>query len=569
MKMKQVAALAFAGVLCTGMLAACGNTEQQSTEAASTQAASTQAASTEAAAEAAVEEAAAEAAVEEVAEEAAAEAVAEEAATEAAAEAVAGSFAGFDETINISMYGMSFFGDGGVKEVNDAINEISKEAINVTVDFTVMDVATYMQQIGLMLSGGEAFDLVMDTAIPVTSFPTFMAQKQLLDISEYLPEYAPETYELMQDYIGACEVNGGIYGIPSYRQYNSNYYIVMRKDILDELKLTEQAEAIDSWTDFEAIMEAVSAAQDSLPDSMKTTAMICNYDTTGNIISGAMENTAAEDFADCYGMDVLAQQNKMLYVDENGTVQSWFETDDYKAIIDRVHSWYEKGYVYKDSATSTETGDTMMANGVTFSFSTQSEYGIETAKRNATGYDVLCVPIVSIPVQSQNGNTWAWSVPVTSENPEAAVAFMNLMWTNADIMNLLVWGVEGRDYEVNDEGEAVLLESKQYQSGDWWFGNQFLAYPAEGNGGDFRELALADMLAAEMSPYYGCVVDTNGIANEITAVSNVLTQYEPALESGTADPATVTEMIDGMKAAGLDTILAEYQAQLDAWLANQ
>jgi putative aldouronate transport system substrate-binding protein len=211
----------------------------------------------------------------------------------------------------------------------------------------------------------------------------------------------------------------------------------------------------------------------------------------------------------------------------------------------------------------------MMANGVTFSFSTMSEFGVETAKRNATGYDLVCVPIVEVPVQSQNGNTWGWSVPVTSENPEAAVAFMNLMWTNEDIMNLLVWGIEGRDYEVNDEGEAVLLESKQYQSGDWWFGNQFLAYPAEGNGGDFRELALADMLSATMPPYYGCVVDTNGIANEITAVSNVLTQYEPALESGTADPAGLSEMIDAMKAAGLDTIIAEYQTQLDAWLANQ
>jgi putative aldouronate transport system substrate-binding protein len=301
--------------------------------------------------------------------------------------------------------------------------------------------------------------------------------------------------------------------------------------------------------------------------------MICNYDTTGNIISGAMENTAPEAFADCYGFDVLAQNIKVVYVDDNGTVGSWFETEDYKTIIERVHDWYEKGYVYKDSATSADTGDTMMANGVTFSFSTMSEYGVEVAKKNATGYDLVVVPIVEVPVQTQNGNTWAWSVPVTSENPEAAVAFMNLMWTNADIMNLLVWGIEGRDYEVNAEGEAVLLPTKEYQSGDWWFGNQFLAYPAEGNGGDFRVLALADMLSASMSPYYGCVVDTSGIANEITAVSNVLTQYEPALESGTIDPADssvgLDVMISALHDAGLDIVLAEYQAQLDAWLAQQ
>ena len=115
-------------------------------------------------------------------------------------------FTGFEETQTIDMYGLSFFGDGGLTEVMDAINAISEEEINVHVNYTPMDVATYMEQIGLMLSGGEAFDLVMATAIPTVSFSTMQSQNQLMDISEYLDYYAPEMMELMSDYIAATTV---------------------------------------------------------------------------------------------------------------------------------------------------------------------------------------------------------------------------------------------------------------------------------------------------------------------------------------------------------------------------
>lgn len=477
----------------------------------------------------------------------------------------------FDDMQEIDVYAMTVFSDAGSQEVEDAINEISEAEINVHVNLNVLDVTSYMQQVGLMLSGGEKFDLLMCTAIPSVSFGTMQSQNELLDISEYLDEYAPETKELMSDYLAAMTVDGAIYGVPSYRLYNSNYYILMRKDILDQLGLTEQAEAIDSWSDYEAIMEAVANAQDSLPDELKTNSMLVNADSQGTVINCMSTDFAADAFADCYGFDVLGDGNKLIYVDEEtDTVECYFASDDYRATVERVHDWMQKGYIYKDAAISDDAADNLMKSGLTFSFTSQSEYGVKAVKEAATGYELVSVEVAGIPIQTTNGNAWGWSVPTTSDNPEAAVAFMNLMYTNADIENLLVYGIEGRDYELNDAGEACLLEDKVYQSSDFLYGNQFNAYPSEGSGSDFREKSLENMESAEVSKYFGLVVSTGDISNELTAISAVLSKYEAGLESGSSDPDEVLDqMLSELDAAGLQTVLDYYQNALDAWLAEQ
>ena len=58
--------------------------------------------------------------------------------------------------------------------------------------------------------------------------------------------------------------------------------------------------------------------------------------------------------------------------------------------------------------------------------------------------------------------------------------------------------------------------------------------------------------------------------NEITACNNVKTKYENALNTGSLDPATaLPKMIQELKDAGVDTVIAEKQAQVDAWMASK
>ena len=79
-----------------------------------------------------------------------------------------------------------------------------------------------------------------------------------MDITDVAAQYAPRPFETIGDTVlSGVTIDGKLYGIPTYRVLNANYYIIMRGDILDELGLREQAQNMKTWADYESIMSAV------------------------------------------------------------------------------------------------------------------------------------------------------------------------------------------------------------------------------------------------------------------------------------------------------------------------
>lgn len=481
-----------------------------------------------------------------------------------------GSNSGSGDITEIEVYGLTMVPIDEMQEVVDAINEISEKEIGVRIKYEVMDMGTYAGQMSLMFSSGEAGDLVLTTPIPVASFASMTAQNQLLDISDLLTEYAPELKETVGDIINGCKVGDAIYAVPTYRILNSENTLVMRTDILEELGLVEQAEAISSWSDYEAILKAVADGQSTLPENLRTTSLVANGDAGANVLTTERYMVDGDSFSDIYGFDSLGDTYKVVMVDEStDTVMNYYESDGYQEMIGMVNKWYNNGWVYRDAATSPDGGQTFIQNGVTFSYVSTGEMGSNAVREAAISMDLTEIKLADIPLQTGNAQKFSWGVPSTSEAPEAAVKFMNLMYTNADIENLLCYGIEGRDYELNDKGEAVKLDGALYSGSDFLYGNQFLAYPAKGQGSDFRETTLAAFKDAPLSKYYGCSIDTSGISNEITAVNSVLEQYNRGLQAGSLSLSQYDTFIKAMKDANVQKIIDEYQKQLDEWLAEQ
>lgn len=476
------------------------------------------------------------------------------------------------EVTEIEMYALALGETGGLKEVEDAVNVIAEEKANVHVNLTLMDASSYMEQMGLMLAGNERVDLMQITPLGSVGFNACQSQNQLQDISELISKEAPQLTETVGAYLKGMEVEGSLYGVPGFRLLNSNMYVYMRGDVLDELGLRQEAEAVNSWSGLEAIFEKVYHAQDSLPEELRTSYMIANTGGTGDVITTAPALAGNDDWSQASGYDTLGDSYYIVGVDEAAdTVFSWYESEDFHKEIQIVKAWYDKGYVYKDAAISEDTGDNNIKNGVAFANVAFSEPGVEQAKEAATGYDLVCLQISTGPVTTGSARSWGWSVPVTAEEPEAAARFLNLMYTDPEIENLLVWGIEGRDYEVNEAGEAAALEGASYSSGDFLWGNQFLAYPSKGQGGDFREISKAEMEAAGISKYYGCSVNVDTISGELTAVNNVISGAYATLVSGNSFDleGDYAKFVGDLQAAGLEKILETYQQALDAWLAGQ
>ena len=100
----------------------------------------------------------------------------------------------------------------------------------------------------------------------------------------------------------------------------------------------------------------------------------------------------------------------------------------------------------------------------------------------------------------------------------------------------------------------------------WALGNQFNCYVWETNDPDIWEQTKAYQNEGVESLAYGFVFDPTPVANQEAAVQNVYDQYRMSLECGVVDPeSTLAEMNEKLYAAGLQDIIDEKQAQLDAW----
>ena len=469
--------------------------------------------------------------------------------------------------INVALMTGKSYDPSITEAITERLNEISESKIGVHVNVNYYDGGSYMTQVPLQLAAGDKLDLVFCTPMPATSFGTLYAQNQLMDITDYMEEYAPETLEILGDYIGGTSVAGRIYGVPCYRTYSQIGYIIMRQDILDELGLAEKAAAIDSWSDYEEILTEVAANTDIAP---------LGNSSKGTTLTVYPVDFGTDDFADNYWFDSLSDANSSIYSDEKtDTIDCWFYTDGYKETAKRVWEWYHKGLVYKDAAISEDAGETIMSTGTIFSYIISGGFDAEMSKEASTGYELCLVPITPYKISTKSTQFFSYAVPANSDEPEAAVSFLNLMMSDKDIANALCWGVEGRDYVVID-GEACFPEGLDastvpYHESDMLFGNTFNALPWDGQGADLREIELEYEASASASKYLGFTFDSSTITNEFTAVNGVTLQYMGLLSSGAEDnfEATYEEFINKLHDAGMDTIIAEYQRQLDAWLAEQ
>ena len=148
---------------------------------------------------------------------------------------------------------------------------------------------------------------------------------------------------------------------------------------------------------------------------------------------------------------------------------------------------------------------------------------------------------------------------------------LNELYTNPQLADLIIYGIEGVHYEITEDGflDANAGSSPDtYSTLNWLYPNQFASTVLVGNTADLWERTETFNNEAIKSPALGFAFDSTKIATELTSVTNVYEEYQKSLEYGFVDPEVgIPEMLEKMNNAGLAKIIAEKQAQLDAWAA--
>jgi putative aldouronate transport system substrate-binding protein len=174
-------------------------------------------------------------------------------------------------------------------------------------------------------------------------------------------------------------------------------------------------------------------------------------------------------------------------------------------------------------------------------------------------------------------NNVSWMIASNSDVTETALKFLNLTYTDEDIVNLLIYGIRDRDYVLDEEGYMSYPEGQDATTVPYTaqlscgtLGNYFIMYPMVGTSKESLEWELEQNQNADVSPAMGFSFDSSAYRTQYTAVTNVINQYLPGLMCGSVDPETeIPKFVSALNDAGYQDILAAKQEQLDAWSASK
>lgn len=441
-----------------------------------------------------------------------------------------------------------------LEAVEAGINEIIGSHMDATVKLEILEWGVFSDQQKLMLSSGE------DIALMFTfdSTRNYAATNQVRDITDLCNTYAADALEELGIYAQACQIDGKYYGLPTFHEYTKDSGLVCRTDILEELGIDPIN--VKTWDDIENVLAKVKEAHPEM-----------------NVLSPVEVGSGVLDYYMEGKFDVLTDGVGVRMTEDGSKVLSIYDTPEFMELAKLAYDWNQKGYFMADATTVTDTRQDLLAAGNTFGYIGQIHPGTATQELKNSGVKVTTIPVGEKALTTGNVNFAQYMVPTGCSTPEKAVKLLDLMLTDKEISNLLMYGVEGKDYIVKDEAAGVVGYPEGVDSSNvgwnnetWLAGNGALAYAWESDSADIWKQYEEFNASAVPSPLYGFTFDTTNVKTEITAITNVIKKYKAVICAGYSEPEeAVAQMVSELQAAGIDNIIKEAEAQINAWRSNQ
>ncbi len=440
-----------------------------------------------------------------------------------------------------------------LEKISAALSEITEEKLNCDVELTRVGYASYMQQINLMLSSGDELDLFVPMADPTE----YVNAGQLQPIDDLIERFAPNLSAALEERDWESQTyNGEIYGLPINGEKGYTIGFGMRKDICDELGID-----YENFQDWDDLYDALVKVKEAYPD------MYPIVSNAGDMFGGSIVYIGQDSCGDTNNLAVLEDP-----FDEDGQIVSFFETDLFRETCERMYQWAQEGLIMPDASTNTDSCNTLVAAGKAFGYFQHMTPGWETeATQNNGGIETVAW---KYGVPTYTGSTMAWYIPTSSGDPERAVAFFDLMYSDSTVANLVINGIEGENYVMVDEENGIITypEGKDastngYSRLEWAWPNERLSYQIQGLEVDYTESDEFESIA-QTPVSFGFKFDSTAVMNQITACLNVYEKYVPALLCGSLDPdEAIPALNEEMEKAGIQDIIDEKQAQFDEWKA--
>lgn len=455
----------------------------------------------------------------------------------------------------------------GITDVEAAVNEqVQHLGVKVTLyPISVYDLAT---QTDLMIMNGDKLDLVITF---VTGVGNLVNKGELLELDDLYAQYGSDIKNAEDTAMAGGYYNGTLYAIPSEEKHARSYGFFARKDILDELDMSFDVDKIYSLEDLEELFAAYKA----------------EYGDGHYCIAGT---NAKMDFYDqMYAIDNLGCSNSTgvllgAGLDGETKIENLYASDEYKEYAGRMYQWAQAGYFSPDAATNTDSGTVQVQSGYYLGKFNDTETDMTSNLSRDCGYEMVPITLAESYATTSMYQVSMWGIPSTCENPEKTFQFLNYLYADNDVANILTNGLEGVTYDVVEKGERPGQMVIQYADGVNAANAPYImplhVFGDKLNIGVFEPMTLDYYTMAKefnesipdsrKSLSLGYVFDSTSVSTQRSAVDAVVQQYVGMIACGTQDPTTLLkEFNEALSTAGIDDIMTENQTQFDAWLEQK
>ena len=445
----------------------------------------------------------------------------------------------------------------GIKEVQKAISNITEEELGIAVELLPVATSDLESSAISTVSYGKQLDLCLSLGTGVSNL---VKTDSILELDELIQEYGQDIIQICQDQLNGGKYGEALYGIPVSYVRGCNGAFIARTSILDKYQI-EIEDRFHSIEELENIFETIKNGEGE----------------DFYILAGGFENSNLP-FDYIYPLDDFGGGMGLLLDEKMETerkVENYYASEEYEKYAKRMYEWAKKGYYSPDAYVSTTIGSVQMASGKYFGVFA-GDSGQTVSEYSATvGEECTAIELMPAMVTSGSSSTVLWSITKTCKNPEKTMEFLNLLYKDERIVNLLMYGIEDKSYKVIEKDSHGTLISKNENAPYWCdfgvFGDRlkyYILYP--GTTRTNEELRKFSEAIEIVSPAVGFTPDFSKCMSEYSYVKNVIFKYRPLINTGAVNPEVELPLfLQELKDAGAEELLKTVSEQYSEFSAEQ
>lgn len=465
-----------------------------------------------------------------------------------------------------------------------AFNEQLQQYVpNTTVEFIDVSFDEYSEKFSQVLASGEGVDLAWTGWL--INKPQNIADGNLMPLDDLLAEYGQGIVDILGENVVEIHRNaadGKLYYLPSWQGLcgERRGWLVVTEiaELAGDTWIEDTEAALNKWRnnysgieDFQAVLDQATKYLAAAKEAGKLGAGI----NTGRAFGWSMYN-GMYSFLGVGGAEI-----GITYCDGTFTVKDGVAGEHYKLYAKTMADWYKEGYIRSDIMSVDTSTLTTPKNGeitdTTYVFSCDpylTEADQEAAIADA-GMDMTYLPIEENAYLILGGDT-SYAIPYCADEPERAMMVLNAIYSQPDLYNTLIYGIEGEDYTKNADGTittsyvgASPTADDSYGIQRWIIGSCKNALINNGTDPNYYADLEALESTARVNPFLNFTFDRTNVEGICASILNVYYEYGPQIDNGVAGDnweELYNNYMAARKDAGIEELVTEFQNQLNAYI---